>query len=380
MSKIINVLRKVCTKNLNKILLLTSIITIGASNKLSTKLIIFLIVLIIIKIHLPDKLSFIKCKLSNDEENDNNIESEIDANKDTDANTDANTDNDNTIENNNKEKINNHINETSESIDNLLKKEELNDNIINRSDNSEKNNNIKNNIKLFYKKVSDNDKGNKNPYSNNKSSIEKNYKNDNDSHEFILNVNSNTCSIPIFNMRTYADLDFYFNFIIHDFTPKKLNNLIMCKDIHKWVSTTSLTDEDLSNELVPLYYIKKVGDKTSVYEYLKIFIHNGDDETKNAFVQKGNDYQKIEDDIEELLEKGYIKDLLSSKSYINYNLSLYDGVCNFLDKFLSVILIPEECIGQNVYLNIENYIENKNTYEYHFNTVNAELNSFNTTI
>ena len=72
------------------------------------------------------------------------------------------------------------------------------------------------------------------------------------------------------------------------------HNLIMCKDIHKWMTTSSLSNDDLSDELAPLYYIKKQNNITEVFEYLKIFIHSNNDGTKNAFVQKGVDYLKIE--------------------------------------------------------------------------------------
>jgi hypothetical protein len=146
------------------------------------------------------------------------------------------------------------------------------------------------------------------------------------------------------------------------------------------MSSSSLSSEDLSDELLPLYYIKKNDNKINVYEYLKIFIHTGDDETKNALVQKGSEYMYIENDINELIEKKLIKDLLNSKQYINYNLSSYDGVCNFLDKMLSLILIPQEYIGKDVYLDIKNYTENKQTFDYHFNTINGDLPAFNTTI
>ena len=181
-------------------------------------------------------------------------------------------------------------------------------------------------------------------------------------------------------MRKYSNIDYYHNFILHDFNPKKINNLIMCKDIHKWMSTSSLSNEDLSDELVPIYYIKKINDNINVFEYLRIFIYTDDDETRNALVQKGVDYLSIEDDITELIEKGLVKDLLSSKKYVNYNLSSRDGICNFLDKFLSHVLIPEQYIGDVIHLVIDNYVENKQTYEYHLNTVNSDLNGFNTTI
>lgn len=46
------------------------------------------------------------------------------------------------------------------------------------------------------------------------------------------------------------------------------------------------------------------------------------------------------------------------------NSSLSDeDVQNFLDKLLSLVLIPEKLVGDKLTLDIENYSENKKTYE-----------------
>ena len=218
------------------------------------------------------------------------------------------------------------------------------------------------------------------PYNNDKDLLDKQYNEPIKNHDFVLNVTSTTCGTPIFNLRTYKEIDFHFNFILHNFDTKKINNLIMCKDIHKWMTSSSLSEEDLSDELAPLYYIKKHNNETTVYEYLKIFIHSDKDGIKNAFVQKGTDYLAIEKDINELINKNLIKDLLINKHYNSYNLSIHDDVSDFLDKFLSLVLIPEELIGEKIHIDISNYYENKKTYEYNFNTVNSDVNIFNTTI
>jgi hypothetical protein len=251
------------------------------------------------------------------------------------------------------------------------------DEVKNEVDDKEKMDKTKNNIKLLIKK---NDKNLSNPYSNDKLLLKKNYKNDLKNKHFNIHVNSTICSIPIFNLRTYKELDYHFNFIIHDYDTKKINNLIMCKDIHKWMSSSCISNEDLIDELVPIYFIKKENNVTEVYEYLKLFINTNDDETKTCFVQKGIDYLVIKDNIDELIEKNLIKDLLDSKNYVNYNLSVHEGVSDFLNKFLSLVLIPENFIGEEVNIDIENYYENKKTYEYHFNTVNSDINVFNTTL
>jgi hypothetical protein len=254
------------------------------------------------------------------------------------------------------------------------------ENIVEEESSPSEDDSIKDNIKMIYKKINQDPKSIKDRSSSDKLEIEKKYKNDNDSHEFVLHVNSNTCSMPLFNLRTYEDLGYYFNFIIHNFDTKKINNLIMCKDIHKWMSSSSLSNEDLGDELIPIYFVKKVNDKKNIYEYVKIFVHSDPDGTKNAFVQKGSDYLLIEHNINQLIQKGFIKNILDGKEYINYNLSSHDGVCNFLENFLSIVLVPSDFIGKSICLDIENYEENKQTYEYHFNTVNSDLNVFNTTI
>ena len=257
---------------------------------------------------------------------------------------------------------------------------------VKSNQNEIRSNQIKNNIKLMCKKIDSNEalknntKFKSDPYVNDIPILEKSYKNDQTKHDFILNVNTSTCSTPLFNMRTFADLGFYFNFIIHDFDSQKINNLIMCRDIHKWMSTSSLSSEDLEDEFCPIYYIKKMNGLTDVFEYLKLFIHTDDNGTKICFIQKGCDYLEIKNDINELIEKDLIKDLLLTKHYNNYNLSSNEGVSEFLEKFLSLVLIPETLIGEQVLLDIENYTENKKTFDYHFNTINSDSNMFKTTI
>jgi hypothetical protein len=154
----------------------------------------------------------------------------------------------------------------------------------------------------------------------------------------------------------------------------------MCKDIHQWMSESSLSEQDISNELVPIYFcLKNENNNINVYEYLKVFINSSNDD-KIAFVQKGNDYTIIETYIETLIEKDIVQDLLCGKLYTSYNLSINEGVSTFLNKFLSLVLISENFIGEQVKLDIENYYENKSTYQYLFNTLNEDTSVFNTTI
>jgi len=243
---------------------------------------------------------------------------------------------------------------------------------------------IKENIKIINKKIEhENNKKkykSKDPYNNDKNLLNEEYKNNFKNHNFIVNVNNNICSTPLFNMRTIEDLGYYFNFIIHNFDTTKINNLIMCKDIHKWMSNSSLSDEDIEDNCFPIYFIKKIGDSIEVFEYLKLFVNTNKNNVKIAFIQKGIDYLIIENDINELIEKELIKDLLNDKQYNNYNLSTNDDVQIFLENLLSLVLVPEKLVGDKLILDIENYVENKKTFEYYFNTINADLSMFNTCI
>lgn len=245
---------------------------------------------------------------------------------------------------------------------------------------------IKNNIKMMCKKI-DQEQNNlkkrvkfEGPYKNDVNSHERNYKVKPDEYDFNININESTCAMPIFHMRTHSDINFYYNFILHNFNPKKINDLIMCKDIHKFMSTSSLTSDDIADELAPVYFIKKDSCGTEVYEYLKIFIYTDEDNNKIGFCQKGNDYLYVKNDIDLLIANGLIGDLLMNKHYINYNLSVNDGVTEFLEKLLSLVLIPELLIGGDLKVDIENYYENARAFEYHYNTLNSTSNMFRTSI
>jgi len=263
------------------------------------------------------------------------------------------------------------------NINQEIKEEPIKEEIIKEESIKELKENIKLNLKKNTKDKIDIENS-INPYPNKKKYIKLNYTEPLDNYDFVLDINNSICSTPMFNMRTYEDIDFYYNFIIHDYDTKKLHDLIMCKDIHQWMSNSSLSDSDISNELVPIYFCLK-NEKINVYEYLKVFI-NSNGEEKIAFVQKGNDYTIIEKYIEKLIEKNIIEDLLSGKLYTSYNLSINDGVSTFLTKFLSLVLISENFIGEKIKLDIENYHENKSTYQYLLNTLNEDSSVFNTNI
>jgi len=380
MCKVSRFLKELCMKHFNKLSLIISIVLISLSKKISTKLILILFILIIININLLKSKSS-NCEKDGDGEKKGEDEINCDYEKKEDEDEHEKKDKhekkdeDKDAVNNNKnvkeDKKNNHYKKDEHGKkDEYEKKDECKISDYNKIFNEE--------IKLIYNKIIDDHKVNE-QYESGKLSIKNSYDHENESNLFKLTVNSNTCSIPMFNLRTFDNIDYYYNFIIHNFDCHKINNLIMCKDIHKWMLESSLSNEDLLDDIIPIYFIKKYNNKINVYEYLKIFVHT-DDDYKNALVQKGNDYHIIEKDINNLVEKELIKDLLNSKKYINYNLSSHDGVCNFLDKFLSLVLISENYIGKEVYLDIEYYVENKQSFDFFYNTINADLNIFCSTI
>jgi hypothetical protein len=223
-----------------------------------------------------------------------------------------------------------------------------------------------------------------NPYQTDIKNIHNKYISKEQNYNFELKVNQSLCSTPIFNLRTIKSLNFYWNFVIHNFDNKKLNNLIMCRDIHKWMDNSTLSNDDLEDDFCPIYYITKSNNSSNAeiitFEYLKIFIHTDKDGIKNAFIQKGLDYTKIEKYINELIDSEIIKDLLFNNNYFNYNLSTHDGVTQFLDGLLSLILPSESTIGDIMILDVKNNCENKTAYEFMYNTLNIDSNTFNTTI
>ena len=293
--------------------------------------------------------------------------------------------NDNEIKNNKSNDDDFVLDSKSNNVDDIKNKKDEKHNNTEGLNIKKDNEDNKKDLKLNYKKTNTKDKNDydtniANPYPNNTKNIKLNYSEPPNNCDFLLNVNNTTCSTPMFTMRTYKDIDFYFNFILHDYDTKKIHDLIMCKDIHHWMSTSSLSEEDISNELTPIYFcLKNENNNINVCEYLKVFINSNGDE-KIAFVQKGNDYIIIEKYIELLIEKDIIQDLLSGKLYTSYNLSINEGVSTFLNKFLSLVLISENFIGEQVKLDIENYYENKSIYQYLLNTLNEDTSIFNTTI
>jgi len=375
--KITKILENFCMKNLGKLALITSL-TSNSKDAMVNLIVVVLIISFFNTINLKRAKSYIGRFINKDSNSDKNVENNHVENSQVDNNDNLHDKSDVPIDKSTfslpKDNISPPRNFMSINVPTNNSLPKSNEDII------------KNNIKMMCKKI-DQEQTNlkkrvkfEGPYRNDVNSHEQNYKVKPDEYDFNININESTCAMPIFHMRTNSNINFYYNFILHNFNPKKINDLIMCKDIHKFMSTSSLTSDDIPDELAPVYFIKKDSSGTEVYEYLKIFIYTDEDNNKIGFVQKGNDYLYVKNDIDLLVSNGLIGDLLMNKHYINYNLSVNDGVTEFLDKLLSLVLIPELLIGDNLKVDIENYYENSRAFEYHYNTLNSSSNMFRTSI
>ncbi len=245
---------------------------------------------------------------------------------------------------------------------------------------------IKKNVQVFKnRKVShiedrNTDFENKNPYKNNMNYLEECYKNSPGDYTIPVKIQQSSCSIPLFNLRHIPGLDFNFNFIIHNFDQQQINNLIMCKDIHKWMNTSTISSSDIQDEYYPVYFVKKQNGVIGIFEIYKLFIHTNEQGLKVGFVQMGNDLFDIKEYIDTLIEKKYIQDLLHGQKFFNYNLSEHDDAIDFLEKFLSLVLPPENLIGETIELDLEIHSENKKTVSYLYDTLNSDTVNFNTTL
>ena len=296
-----------------------------------------------------------------------------------------------------------HVNENdTESLNNSdINKSILhNQEIINNSNNEdtednecEKKNglfqNIKTKISFLHKKIKEKrvnkivDKFNKkNAYPDKISSMSKEY-NDYDDNIFQLKVNENNKNIPIFNLRSSDNIDFYWNFHFHNADNSKINNLILCRDIHQWMSNTSISNEDLDNKCYPIYIIlkdHKTNNEIMIFEAYKIFVYPNEHGNKHAFISKGNNYKAIEEVLKILIDLNYIKDMLNGKDYESYNLTSHDSVCLFLNNLLSHFLPSETQKGEVINIDVNQFNENKNTFDYFYHTNNMETEMFNTNI
>jgi hypothetical protein len=154
----------------------------------------------------------------------------------------------------------------------------------------------------------------------------------------------------------------------------------MAKDINKWMTKPALSEQDLPDDFTPIFFIKKENNSIKVSEYLKLFIKTDNLKVKSAFIQKGDDYDKIKEYIDIIIQYKLVKDLLNGNEFNSYNLSTITGLNFFLDRLLSYVLPSESLIGDKLLIDIENYNDNKKTFNYFFNNVNSDLPCFTSTI
>jgi hypothetical protein len=234
------------------------------------------------------------------------------------------------------------------------------------------------NIDLEVKKI----KKSNIPYDNDSKKLHNSYNKEFKNKDFKLHVNHGILTTPIFNLRTFKDLDFYYNFYAVGLDVNHWNNLIMVNDLHKWMNTSSLSNEDLEDKFIPILFIEKKHDSENIKisEYLKIFVKTDNQGVKTAFCQKGNEFQSIKKHINILIEKHLIKNLLEDDEYYVYNLSEHHSLSKFLENLLSLILIPKNLLGEEISIDISHHCENLKTYEYFFNSLSGECNLFQTSI
>lgn len=243
--------------------------------------------------------------------------------------------------------------------------------------------NIKKSIKSIKKSNNKIDRNmNVKAYPNKLNKLNKEYQN-RDNHYFELNVNENNKNLPIFNLRSSDNIDFYWNFHLHNADNTKINNLILCRDIHQWMSNSSLSNEDLDNKCYPLYIIvkdHKTNNEIMIFEAYKIFVYFNENGNKQAFISKGDNFKTCEEVLNILIDMDYIKDLLNGKEYESYNLTSHDSVCLFLNNLLSHFLPSDSQNGEVINIDLKNYNENRETFDYFYHTYNCDTNMFNTNI
>ena len=259
---------------------------------------------------------------------------------------------------------------------------------------NENNDDNKRNINLIKEKILRNEnekrinkiinkKSNEKAYPNNINELERDYDISKTDSVFKLKVNDNNKNTPIFNLRSSNSIDFYWNFHLHNADNNKINSLILCRDVHQWMNNSSLSNEDLEDQCYPLYLIMKdhkTNNEIMIFEAYKIFVYPNENGNKHAFITKGDNYKTVEEVLNILVEYNYIKDLLNSKEYESYNLTTHDSVCLFLNNLLSHFLPYEVQDNELINIDLEQYNENKNTFDYFYHTNNMDNEMFNTNI
>ena len=195
--------------------------------------------------------------------------------------------------------------------------------------------------------------------------------------DFKLVVSDSNKQLLVQNLRTYSNIDFYFKFYISDYDNKKINDLMMLKDIQSWMTNCTISNDDFKNTCIPIYIIVKdykTENEIMVFEIYKMFFYEKEEGIKNCFISKGTNWVAVQEITSILHNFGYIKDILNGKDYDTYNLANNAELCAFLDNLLSVYMLSGSKKDDVVYLDMNENCDNKETFDYLYHTTNSDTN------
>jgi len=199
----------------------------------------------------------------------------------------------------------------------------------------------------------------------------------NTNEDFKLVVSDTNKQLLVQNLRTYPNIDFYFKFYISEYDNKKINDLMMLKDIQSWMTNCTISNDDFKNTCIPVYIIvkdHKTENEIMVFEIYKMFFYEKEEGIKNCFISKGTNWAAVQEIISILHNFGYIKDILNGKDYDTYNLANNNELCTFLDNLLSVYMLSGSKKDDVVYLDMNENCDNKETFDYLYHTTNSDTN------
>ena len=195
--------------------------------------------------------------------------------------------------------------------------------------------------------------------------------------DFKLVVSDSNKQLLVQNLRTYANIDFYFKFYISEYDNKKINDLMMLKDIQSWMTNCTISNDDFKNTCIPVYIVVKdykTENEIMVFEIYKMFFYEKEEGIKNCFISKGQNWTAVQEIMSILHNFNYIKDILNGKDYDTYNLANNNELCAFLDNLLSVYMLSGSKKDDVVYLDMNENCDNKETFDYLYHTTNSDTN------
>lgn len=195
--------------------------------------------------------------------------------------------------------------------------------------------------------------------------------------DFKLVVSDSNKQLLIQNLRTYSNIDFYFKFYISEYDNKKINDLMMLKDIQSWMTNCTISNDDFKNTCIPVYIVVKdykTENEIMVFEIYKMFFYEKEEGIKNCFISKGTNWTAVQEIMSILHNFGYVKDILNGKDYDTYNLANNNELCTFLDNLLSIYMLSGSKKDDVVYLDMNENCDNKETFDYLYHNANSDTN------